>query len=90
MIAAVLLVDLRGAIAFSSFGVLIYYFIANLAAWRQAAPARLYPRALQALGAVGCVALVVTLPILGVVVGAVVVLVGVGYRAIRLWARSRR
>ncbi|MGC5222708.1 APC family permease [Micromonospora sp. DT81.3] len=90
VIAAVLLVDLRGAIAFSSFGVLIYYFIANVAAWRQAARARLYPRALQALGAAGCVALVVTLPTLGVIVGALVVLVGIGYRAIRLWVQARR
>ena len=43
MIATVAFVDLRGAIGFSSFGVLIYYFIANAAAFRQAADARLLP-----------------------------------------------
>ena len=85
VIATVLLVDLRGAIAFSSFGVLIYYFIANVAACRQSAPARLYPRALQWLGAVGCVVLVVTLPpSSGSSSGTAVVLLGVAYRAIRL------
>src|SRR5690606_22630254 len=34
----VLTVDLRGAIAFSSFGVLLYYFVANLAAGTQDRP----------------------------------------------------
>jgi len=84
LIAIVAVVDLRGAIAFSSFGVLIYYFIANVAASRQAAPARLYPRGLQWLGAAGCVVLVATLPWVGVMVGAAVALVGVAYRVIRL------
>ena len=36
VIVTVAFVDLRGAIGFSSFGVLIYYFIANAAAFRQA------------------------------------------------------
>ena len=80
-----LLVDLREAIGFSSFGVLIYY-LSRTSRHRAGAPRpRLYPRALQALGAAGCVALVGTLPALGVIVGpALVVLVGIGYRAIRL------
>jgi len=38
--ALVLTVDLRGAIAFSSFGVLLYYFIANLSAFAQTRTAR--------------------------------------------------
>ena len=84
VIATVALVDLRGAIGFSSFGVLIYYFIANAAAFRQASDAQLYPRALQVLGAIGCAVLVVTLPVLAIVAGVIVVLVGVAYRLIRL------
>ncbi|HEX5858854.1 MAG TPA: APC family permease [Microbacterium sp.] len=89
VVATVLLVDLRGAIAFSSFGVLLYYFIANVAASRQTAPARRYPQALQWVGAVGCVVLVVTLPVMGVLVGTAMVLVGVVYRAIRLRLTGR-
>ena len=65
VIVAVAFVDLRGAIGFSSFGVLIYYFIANAAAWRQSPDARRYPRALQVLGLLGCTVLVVTLPLAG-------------------------
>ncbi|MEV0272900.1 APC family permease [Hamadaea sp. NPDC050747] len=80
----VLTVDLRGAIGFSSFGVLVYYLIANLAAWTQTGDDRRYPRILQALGAVGCVALVATLPWPAVVGGIAVFAVGLLYRALRL------
>ncbi len=54
--AIVLVADLRDAIGFSSFGVLIYYLVANAAAFRQTGPARRYPRALQvvALSAASC------------------------------------
>src|SRR5690606_16141942 len=80
-IALVLLVDLRGAIGFSSFGVLAYYLIANLAAFRQHGTARRYPRALQVVGAVGCAVLAVTLPWQSVVGGIVVFAIGLVYRA---------
>lgn len=87
----VLTVDLRGAIGFSSAGVLVYYLVANLAALGQPPPERRYPRALQVLGALACVALVITLPVTSVVGGAVVLALGVGYRAVGLHraARSR-
>ncbi|MCH6232258.1 APC family permease [Microbacterium sp. CFH 31415] len=84
VIVAVALVDLRGAIGFSSFGVLLYYLVANLAAFRQGASARRYPRALQVVGAAGCVILGLTLPWQSVVGGAVVVIAGVLYRMLRL------
>ena len=84
VITTVALVDLRGAIGFSSFGVLVYYFIANAAAFRQAAGARRYPRVLQVLGLLGCATLVITLPVVAVAVGVIVVLVGVAYRFARL------
>lgn len=84
VVVLVLTVDLRGAIAFSSFGVLLYYLVANIAAFTQAPGNRRYPRALQVLGALGCVVLVATLPPLGIAVGVAVVLVGVVYRAVRL------
>lgn len=80
----ILTVDLRGAIGFSSFGVLLYYFIANISAFTQAKQERRYPKALQVLGAVGCLVLVVTLPPVSIIVGIIVLAVGVGYRLIRL------
>ena len=84
VVSIVLLADLRDAIGFSSFGVLLYYLIANAAAFRQSAAARRYPRALQVTGALGCLVLVNTLPLVASVVGTVVVLVGVLYRMTRL------
>ena len=85
-LALVLTVDLRGAIGFSSFGVLLYYFIANVSAFTQAKEQRRYPKALQGLGAVGCIALVATLPPRSIAFGVIVLIVGVGYRLIRLRA----
>lgn len=84
----VALIDLRGAIGFSSFGVLLYYFVANVAALRQRGEARRYPVALQIVGAIGCLILAVTLPWQSVVGGVVVVAAGIAYRAVRLGRRT--
>jgi APA family basic amino acid/polyamine antiporter len=90
VVVLVLTVDLRGAIAFSSFGVLVYYLVANIAAFTQPSSQRRYPRVLQILGAIACAALVVTLPPAGVIGGAVVIAVGVAYRLVVLRRRSNR
>jgi APA family basic amino acid/polyamine antiporter len=84
VIGIVAFADIRGAIGFSSFGVLLYYLVANLAAFRQRPDARRYPRALQVVGAAGCIILAITLPWQSVAIGTAVVLVGVLYRAVRL------
>lgn len=84
VIVLVLLVDLRSAIGFSSFGVLLYYVVANVAAYRQTREHRRYPRAVSVFGAVGCVVLMFTLPPTSVLVGSVVVLVGFAGRAVAL------
>lgn len=83
VIVLVLTTDLRGAIGFSSCGVLVYYFVANVAAYRQESSRR-YPRPLQVCGAVLCVLLVATLPPGGVLGGLAVVAVGVVLRAVAL------
>ena len=89
VIVAVAFVDLRGAIGFSSFGVLIYYFVANAAARAQGPEQRRYPRWLQVLGATGCLVLVATLPWEAVVAGVAVFLVGILLRVVRVvWLRS--
>lgn len=79
----VLTVDLRGAIGLSSFAVLLYYFVANLAALTQDGEHRRYPRPLQVVGAVGCVVLAATVP-------ATSLLAGAGLLAAGLLARLRR
>ena len=73
-------VDVRGAIGFSSFGVLLYYFIANLAALTQPTEQRRYPRAVAIIGMLGCLTLVATLPLVAIAVGIGVLAIGVGYR----------
>jgi len=78
----VLTTDLRGAIAFSSFGVLTYYAIANASAWTQSADWRRWPRALNAIGLVGCVTLVATLPFGAVVAGLAMFAVGLAWRVV--------
>ncbi|MFC9628198.1 APC family permease [Streptomyces mirabilis] len=79
-------VDLRGAIGFSSFGVLTYYAVANASAWTlsSAPAARLVP----VVGLVGCVTLAFALPALSVVVGAAVLGVGVVAYGVRGWRRT--
>ncbi|WP_229940409.1 APC family permease [Plantibacter cousiniae (nom. nud.)] len=89
VIVLVLLVDLRSAIGFSSFGVLLYYVVANVAAFRQTREHRRYPRAVSVFGAVGCVVLMFTLPPTSVIVGTVVVLLGFAGRAVLAPRRAR-
>ena len=84
MIVCVLVatVDLCGVIGFSSFGVLIYYAIANAAAYTQPRAQRRWPRALNVCGVVGCRVLVATLPWKAVVAGLAVFAIGLAGRAI--------
>ncbi|MFE1286557.1 APC family permease [Streptomyces sp. NPDC058751] len=80
-------VDVRGAIGFSSFGVLAYYAIANASAWTLGpAPAS---RVVPVLGLLGCVTLACALPGASVVAGAAVLAVGAAAYGVRLWAASR-
>ncbi|SMF16690.1 APC family permease [Streptomyces sp. Amel2xC10] len=78
-------VDVRGAIGFSSFGVLVYYAVANASAWTlDPSPAS---RALPVVGLAGCLVLAFALPATSVVVGTGVLAVGVvAYGVRRRWA----
>jgi basic amino acid/polyamine antiporter, APA family len=62
--------DVRGAIGFSSFAVLLYYAIANASAFT------LGRRVIPSLGFVGCLVLAFLLPVSSVLVGAAVVAMG--------------
>jgi APA family basic amino acid/polyamine antiporter len=74
--------DVRQAIGASSFAVLVYYAVANAAAWTLPREARRWPRALAGVGLVGCVVLALALPPVAVVVGAAVLLAGLLGRAV--------
>jgi APA family basic amino acid/polyamine antiporter len=76
-------VDLRGAIGFSSFAVLLYYAIANASAWTLGA------RLIPAVGLAGCLLLAFSLPMASVLTGIAVVAVGAAiYGGRRRWATS--
>lgn len=66
--------DVRGAIGFSSFAVLVYYAVANASAWTVEGP-RLH-RAIPAAGLAGCLLLAFFLPPASVVAGAGLLAVG--------------
>ncbi|WP_448005670.1 APC family permease [Agromyces bauzanensis] len=89
VVALVLVADLRGAIGFSSFGVLLYYLVANASALTQPAGERLVPRWLSWLGAIGCLVLVVTLPLPSILGGVAVFAVGAVIRLIVAAMRRR-
>lgn len=86
--AVVLVVDLRRAIGFSSFGVLLYYFVANVAACTQSVQERRFPRWLQVAGGLACLLLVATLPWQSIAGGLVVLAVGVATRWVVLRRRT--
>jgi basic amino acid/polyamine antiporter, APA family len=78
-----LLTDLLGAVGFSSFLVLWYYAVANLAALRLTATERRWPRFISVLGLVGCLALGFSLAPSTVVVGVGLLLLGWLARSLR-------
>jgi basic amino acid/polyamine antiporter, APA family len=82
--AALLAVDLRGAIGFSSTLVLVYYAVANAAAWTLGPGRRRWPRWRAGAGLAGCLLLAASLPATSVLAGAAVLVVGAaGWVAVR-------
>ncbi|MFB7936809.1 APC family permease [Streptomyces sp. NPDC056049] len=75
--------DLRGAIGFSSFGVLVYYAVANASAWTltpgEGRPARVVP----VVGLAGCLVLAFALPASSVISGAAVLAAGAAWYGVR-------
>jgi len=88
VVVLVLTTDLRNAIGFSSFGVLLYYAIANASAYTQPQQRRRWPRGLNVVGLVGCVILVATLPWSAITAGVAVIAVGLLGRSLAV--RRRR
>lgn len=81
VLALVLTVDLRGAIGFSSFAVLVYYALANASAFTLPGRTRRWLRPVTALGGAGCLLLAATLPVPTVLGGVVVMVLGLLVRA---------
>ncbi|NUP37643.1 MAG: APC family permease, partial [Streptomyces sp.] len=80
--------DVRGAIGFSSFGVLVYYAVANASAFTLRANEGRPARAIPVVGLAGCLVLAFALPAASVVSGAAVVAAGAAAYGVR-WALNR-
>lgn len=83
VVLIVLVADVRNAIGFSSFAVLIYYAIANASALTLRSAERRWPRALPAAGLVGCILLALSLPTASVVSGGALLAAGAAVYAFR-------
>jgi APA family basic amino acid/polyamine antiporter len=81
--------DLRGAIGFSSFGVLAYYAIANASAMTLTRADGRPPRVVPVLGLAGCLVLAFALPISSVITGSAVLAIGVVSYGLRRLVASR-
>ncbi|MGQ4480095.1 APC family permease [Streptomyces sp. SAS_276] len=82
--------DVRGAIGFSSFGVLVYYAVANASAWTLTAHENRPPRVIPVVGLAGCLVLAFTLPAASVVWGAAVLAAGAATYGVRRGLSARR
>ena len=82
--------DVRAAIGFSSFGVLVYYAIANASAWTLTRNEGRQPRLVPAVGIAGCLVLAIALPPRSVIFGAAVLAVGAAVYSIRYTIHARR
>ncbi len=80
VLVLVVVIELHSAIALSGVAVLTYYAITNASAYTLPADDRRWPRWISIVGAIGCVALAVFLPLEVVLVGTAVLLLGVVIR----------
>ncbi|MFI7087838.1 APC family permease [Streptomyces anulatus] len=81
--------DVRGAIGFSSFGVLAYYAIANASAWTLAPDEGRPARVIPVLGLAGCLVLAFALPVSSVIWGAAVLALGAAAYGVRRAVAAR-
>ncbi|HET8875581.1 MAG TPA: APC family permease [Casimicrobiaceae bacterium] len=84
----VLIADVRDAIGFSSFAVLVYYAIANASAVTLRRDERRWPRALAIAGLAGCALVAISLPWQSILEALVLLLAGAAVYAMRRRQRS--
>jgi APA family basic amino acid/polyamine antiporter len=90
VILLLLTTDVLIVVGFSSFGVLVYYAVANASAFTLRERPWYAPRALNAVGVTGCLLLAFTLPGISVLTMVVVIAVGLASRALVIGLRKRR
>ncbi|HLT60084.1 MAG TPA: APC family permease [Microlunatus sp.] len=81
--------DLRAAIGFSSFAVLVYYAVANASALTLRADEGRPPRVIPVIGLIGCLVVAAALPLESVVAGVAVLVVGMISYGVRALPRKR-
>jgi basic amino acid/polyamine antiporter, APA family len=86
--ALVLAVDLRTAIGFSSFGVLVYYAVANASALTLRRDEGAPWRAIPVIGLAGCLLLAATLPLPSVLAGLAVFAAGGVVWTVQAWTST--
>jgi APA family basic amino acid/polyamine antiporter len=86
--ALVFAVDLRGAIGFSSFGVLVYYAVANASALTLRRDEGAPWRAIPLVGLAGCLLLAATLPLPSVLAGLAVFAAGGVVWTVQAWTST--
>lgn len=82
VIVLVLVLELRSAIAVSGVAILTYYAITNASALTLTPEQRRWPRGIAAVGLVGCVALIFSLPVSALIGGGITLAIGVLVRTI--------
>ena len=82
VIVLVLVLELRSAIAVSGVAILTYYAITNAAALTLTAEQRRWPKPIAAVGLVGCIVLIFSLPVSALIGGGITLAIGVAVRAI--------
>jgi APA family basic amino acid/polyamine antiporter len=87
MVAAVLFADLILVVAVSTFAMLIFYFIANIAALRLPREYQRYVSVVPVIGAVTCIGLVAFLEINSWIIGIIGLAIGILWYGIRRWMK---
>jgi basic amino acid/polyamine antiporter, APA family len=89
MIIAILLADLEMVVSVSTFAMLLYYLIANIAAYRLSREHRKYPPFVPVIGALSCLALVIFLSPESWIIGCIGLAVGGAWFVFRRKSDSR-
>jgi APA family basic amino acid/polyamine antiporter len=89
MIAAILLADLTLVVAVSTFAMLVFYLIADIAAFRIPSDFQKYPRIVPVIGAVSCIALIGFLTLNSWIIGCIGMVIGMVYYSINRQATKR-
>ncbi|MCK9592408.1 MAG: hypothetical protein M0Q91_10425 [Methanoregula sp.] len=83
MIGAILLADLTLVSAVSTFAMLVFYLIANIAAFRLPLKYRKYSPFVPGMGAVSCIGLIAFLTINSWIIGIIGLIIGIVWYGIQ-------